>query len=173
MRRIYESGAVRRDDEDPFAPGEGGDRPQAMRSVDATAWSRRLLPAWVCHRAVSVDVESPDCVTGGAVPFVVTMRNVLPVPVVIETASARLWEWHVDGLTDASDVAEAFADDRRGVRFGRGETKRFRRRWNRHFRVGENEWEPAEPGEYTLGARLNVDGAEKRGLAGTTTVSLE
>jgi hypothetical protein len=173
MRRIYESGALYRDDEEPFAPGERDHTPQAMRSVDGTAWSRRLVPRWLRVRGLSVEVTAPDRVDGPAVPFVVTMSNALPVPVAVETRSPRLWEWHVDGLPRASEVAAPVADESRTVRFDRGETKRFRRRWDRRFRVTETEWEPAPPGEYAIGAGLNVDGAARHGLESETTVRVE
>jgi hypothetical protein len=175
MRRIYESGALHRDDEEPFAPGEREERPQAMRSVDGTAWSRRLLPRWVCLRALSVDVAAPDRVDGPAVPFVVTASNALPVPVTVETQSPRLWEWRVDGMARAShaDTIPEEPEEPRAVGFDRGETKRFRRRWDRTFRVSGAEWEPAPAGEYTIGAGLNVADAGENGLYGETTVLIE
>jgi hypothetical protein len=172
MRRIYESGAIHRDDDDAFAPGERESGPQAMRSIDGTAWSRRLVPRWVRLRALSVTVDAPDRVDGPAVPFVVTMSNALPIPVAVGTRSPRLWEWHVDDLPRASHV-ERPLEGSGTIRFDRGETKRFRRRWDRRFRVSETEWEPAPPGEYTLGAALNVAGAAERGLEDGTTVRID
>jgi hypothetical protein len=172
MRRIYESGALQRDDEEPFAPGERNHSPQALRSVDGTAWSRRLVPRSVRLYALSVAVDAPDRVDGPAVPFVVTMSNALPIPVAVETQSPRLWEWHVDGLPRASHV-DSVSGEPRTIRFDRGETKRFRRRWDRRFRVSETEWEPAPPGEYTLGAGLNVAGAAEHELENETTVRID
>ncbi len=174
MRRIYESGALRRDDEDPFAPDEREEQPQAMRSVDGAAWSRRLLPRWLRVRAISVDVTAPDRVEAGRpVPFVVRMSNALPTPVTLETRSPRLWEWHVDGLARASHVDDPAPDERGVIGFDRGERKRFRRQWDRMFRLSEREWEPAPPGAYTLGVGLNVENSEKQGLYSETTVRIE
>lgn len=171
MRRIYESGALRRDDEDPFAPD---DRPQAMRSVDGAAWSRRLLPRWLRVRAISVDVTTPDRVEAGShVPFVVTMSNTLPTPVALETRSPRLWEWYVDDLARASHVDDPAPDERGVIGFDRGERKRFRRQWDRMFRLSEREWERAPPGEYTIGVGLNVGNSEEQGLYSETTVRIE
>ena len=61
MRRIYESDALRRDDDDPHAPAERDDEGtiQALRSVPATALSDRLVPHALRRRFVSVDVETP------------------------------------------------------------------------------------------------------------------
>jgi hypothetical protein len=173
VRRIYESRALHRDDEEPFAPGERDGGPQAMRSVDGTAWSRRLLPRRLRLRALSVEVTAPDRVEGPAVPFVVELSNALPVPVTVETRSPRLWRWHVDDLPRASRVAEAAGGESRAIRFDRGETKRIRRRWDRRVRVSETEWEPAPPGEYTVGAGLNVAGAAEYGLEAETTVRID
>jgi hypothetical protein len=172
MRRIYESGALERDDESPFVPGGRDDvEPQAMRSVDATAWSRRLVPDWLRTRAVSVDIEAPTRVPADApVPFVVTMRNAAPFPVTVVTRSPKPWEWYVDGVPAASHVASDPPDEPRGFRFGRGETKRFRHRWDRTFQVADREWESADPGEYTISVRLNVAEADRKGLADETTV---
>jgi hypothetical protein len=176
MRRIYESSALVRDDDDPHAPSEG-DRetsPQAMRSIDGTAWSRRLVPNWLRYRAVSVDVSTPrrEFHPDETVPFRVTMENALPIPVTVAVESPVLWTWHVDGLREASHVPADPPDERRGFRFGRSERKVFTRRWRGSFRVAEDEWEPAEPGEYTVGAALNVPDAAGKGLAAETTVRL-
>lgn len=177
MRRIYESDAVSRDDDDPFSPGRERDRstrPQAMRWIDSTAWSRRLIPAWVRHRALSVSISTPrtEVPVGDPVHFTVTLRNALPVPLTVRTASPLLWQWDVDGHPEASHLEDAWNGDDSEWRFDRGERKRFSRRWQGMFRVAADEWRPAEAGEYAIGAGLTVDGAEEKGLYDRTTVRL-
>lgn len=177
MRRIYESGALRRDDDDQFSPSErgSGDRPQAMRWVDSTALSRRLLPDAVRDLAVSIEVSTPrtEYALDEWVPFRVTMRNSMPFPITFRTVSPIPWTWNVDGIREASRVSLRNPPDEPGeFRFGRGERKRFTKRWTQTFRVSEAEWEPVAPGEYTIGAGINVDTPSKRGLYDETTVRI-
>lgn len=177
MRRIYESSALRRDDDAPFTPNErdDADGPQAARSVPSTAISNALLPAWVRDRAISVDVSLPQSEfrIGDGVPFQVTMKNALPVPIVIATESAIEWTWNVDGHRDASHVPLHDPPDEAGsIRFDRGERKRIRKTWDGMFRVSTSEWEPATPGEYTIGAGLNVADSAAKGLYDDVTVTL-
>ncbi|MDL5363755.1 hypothetical protein [Halalkalicoccus sp. NIPERK01] len=167
MRRIYESEALHRDD-DRFTPAErrSGEL-QAMRSVNGTALSRRLVPYWLRHRAVSVEVSTPrtEYALGDPVPFRVTMRNSMPFPIALRTRSPRVWTWSVYGVTDASRVSLRDPPDEPGeFRFDRGERKRFTKRWEQAFRVSASEWERAGPGEFTIGAGLNVDDAKGKGL---------
>lgn len=153
--------------------GRGGDSPAAARSLDAAAWSDRLLPTWLRYRAVSVAVEVPDGASARAeIPFVVTMKNALPVPVTIPTESLRPWTWYVDGVPEASHV-DSVPSEASTIRFDRGERKRFRRRWDRLFRVSDDEWERAPAGEYTIAAGLSVPDAAERGLYGEATVTLD
>lgn len=174
MRRIYESGALRRDDEDPYRPGERDERaePQAMRTVPGGLASRLLVPRWLRFRALSVEVSTPrtEYDPGSPVPFAVEIENALPFPITVPTVSPVLWNWDVDGLTEASHVYREPPDEQRGFRFDRGERKRFTRRWPQAFRVSDSEWEPAEPGEYTIGAGLNVDDPDRSDLRDETTV---
>ncbi|MFB6224330.1 MAG: hypothetical protein ABEH86_11740 [Haloarcula sp.] len=175
MRRIYDSGALHRDDDEPQAPNERADgSPQAARSIDAGAWSDVLVPTWLRYWAVSVDIEVPQAEyqAGTEVPFVVTMKNALPIPITLPTNSPRLWTWYVDGVPEASHVDSVPSEDN-GIRFDRGERKRFRRRWDRMFRINDDEWEPAPAGEYTIGAGLSVADAAERGLYSETTISLK
>ena len=173
MRRIYDSGALHRDDDEPQAPSEHGAQPQAVRSIDGEVWSDRLLPTWLRYRAVSVDIEVPQrsYPAGTEVPFVVTMQNALPVPITLPTDSPRPWTWYVDGVPEASHVDSVPSEDG-SLQFDRGERKQFRRQWDRMFRVSDNEWEPAPAGEYTIGAGLSVADAAERGLYSETTVSV-
>ena len=176
MRRIYESRALHRDDDEHHAPGERDDyEPQAMRSVNGSAWSRRLVPNALRYRAISLTIETPgtDFHPDEPVPFRVTMKNSLPVPVTIATRSPVLWTWHVDGIEEAAHVPlQEPPDETGGLHFSRGETKQFTRRWRQSFKVSESEWEPADPGEYTLGAAVNVADADEKGLTAETTVRL-
>lgn len=177
MRRIYESEALHRDDEEQFTPSQRRSETtlQAMRSVNATVLSRRLLPGWLRHRAVSVEVATPskEFPLGATIPFRVTMANTMPFPVTFRTRSPILWTWEIDGATEAARVSIRDPPDEPGeFRFGRGERKRFEKRWEQLFRVSASEWEPVEPGEYTIGAGLNVDSAVEKGLYDETTVHI-
>ena len=177
MRRIYESNALRRDDDDPAVPNEldGSDHPQAMRSLNSSWLSRWLLPRRVRRWAVTVSLSTPrtEYPVGSSVPFSVTMKNTMPFPVSIPTVSPVLWTWRVDGLDEASRIPQ-YDPPRRGgrFRFDRGERKRFRKRWNGTFRVAEDEWAPAEPGEHTIGAGINVADGPGEGLSDETTIRL-
>ena len=177
MRRIYESGALHRDDDEPFTPAENdrAQEPQAFRSLPGTALSRLLLTDRLREWAISVDVSTPrtEYPVGSSIPFSVTMKNALPLPVTITTRSPVYWTWSVDGMTEASRVPLGDPpDEPREFRFGRGERKQFTRTWDGMVRISESEWEPADPGEYTIGVGLNVENAADRGLADETTVRL-
>jgi hypothetical protein len=177
MRRIYESDAVHRDDDEPGTPAERerDTEPQTIRWIDSSAWSRRLVPNWLRHRAISVSIETPETeyTVGDHVPFQVTMKNALPVPITVATRSPLLWTWAVDGAREAVriDTRDPPAEER-GFAFDRGERTRFRKRWDGMFQVDDHEWERAAPGEYTIGAGLNVDDAAEKGLYSETTVTL-
>lgn len=175
MRRIYESDALSRDDEESFVPGEREMEPQSFRWLDSAAWSDRLLPQGIARRAVSLRLEVPrtEFAQGERVPFAVTMKNRLPVPVTVETRSPVLWDWSVDGHTEASHVLRRDPPERVGrFQFGRGERKRFRKEWSGLFRISEREWEDAATGEHTIAARINVADAGTVGLADETTVRI-
>ncbi|WP_248516412.1 hypothetical protein [Salinarchaeum laminariae] len=164
MRRIYESSAIQRDDDDSFVPNERDVdvEPQAMRSIDGDLLSRHLIPYWLRYRAIAVDVSTQreEYSQGDPVTFAITLRNRFPFPVTIPTASRIAWTWSIDGLNEASEVATNHAPEQKhGFRFGRGERKRFTRTWEQSFRVGPRDWERAEPGEYTIRAGLNVEDA--------------
>lgn len=174
MRRIYESGALRRDDDDPFAPGEDVDvRPRAMRSVPGGLLSRLLVPHWLRYRAISVELSTPQSTfpVGSSVPLAVTLRNRLPIPITVPVESPVPWTWTVDGVPEGSRVLDR-PEEAAGFHFDRGETKRFERRWSGRFRVAADEWEPAAPGEHALGARLAVPDAAAKGLAAEESVEL-
>lgn len=177
MRRIYESSAVDRDDDDPFRPNnrEEKEEHQAMRTVPSTYLSRLLVPHRLRHWAIAVTVSTPrdEFTVGEDVPFAVTMKNKLPIPITLPVRSPIPWDWDVNGLVQASHVeVRNPPDEERGYRFGRGERKQHFRQWQGMFRVSESEWEPATAGEYTIGAGINIDDAAKKGLYDETTVTL-
>ncbi len=177
MRRLYESRALDRDDDDPFKPNERDERtqPRASRTLPASALSKRLVPERLRYRAVSLSVSVPKSVyaEGERVPITITMRNAAPFPVTLETQSPIRWTWHVDGYNEASHVWEAPDSGAREFRFDRGERKRFRRTWEQLFRVTEAEWREATPGEYVIGASINVEDPVDRGVSDRTTVRIE
>lgn len=178
MRRIYESEALRRDDDEPFSPRErdSDPKPQALRSVPSGFLSRLLFPKWLRCRALSVTVETPQSryPAGVGIPFQVTMKNSMPFPVTIPTASPILWTWAVDGLEEASAVTlQQPPDEQRGFHFDRGERKIFRKEWNQMFRLSRSEWEPAEPGEYVISVQINTADASNYNLVDETTVEIE
>lgn len=176
MRRIYESSALHRDDEEPLVPNNGDSgSPQAFRSLNAGALSRRIVPLRVCHWAISVDVSTAhsEYPVGQHVPFTVTMKNALPIPITIPLRSRIYWLWTVDGFPEASHVkTHDTTEDAGAFKFDRGERKQFTKYWNGKFQVDDAEWEDADPGEYAIGAELNVSNPGEKGLADETTVQL-
>jgi len=177
MRRIYDSDALHRDDEESHVPAERerGSRPQSFRSVGSAALSRWLLPGGVHRRAVSVTVSTPrtEFEVDEAVPFAVEMHNAMPFPVTIDTCSPVVWTWNVDGAEEATRVSDREPPSEPGrFQFDRGERKRFQRQWPQRFRVGGAEWEAAGPGAYTIGAGIDVEDPAGAGLYDETTVRI-
>jgi len=177
MRRIYESQAVSRDDEDPFLPGEREYfQPQAMRSINGSAWSNRLVPHWVRRRAISVSVETPQTVfeRGEPIPFRITFDNRFPIPVSIRTQSPIRWQWAIDDIPEAVEASLRDPPDETGaLHFKRGERITFQRQWSGRFQVSKREWEAATPGEYTLSVGINVKNPARAGLQDETTIRIE
>lgn len=177
MRRIYESNAISRDD-DHFTPSErsSASEPQAARTINGSAWSKRLVPHRLRRRAVSVRVSTPVTTVAPEtpIPFTVTMKNALPIPITIRTRSPIRWTWSVDDAPEASRTTRREPPDRPGeLHFDRGERRQFRRRWPQRFKVSDREWEPADPGEYTISAAINVDDPDRWGLSDETTIRIE
>ena len=177
MRRIYESSAIHRDDDDPFSPGEKqrAAEPQSFRSLPSRTLSELFVPQRLRDRAISVSIFSPDDEYDELtrVPFTVVLSNSMPFPITIVTESPLTWTWEVDGIEEASHVPLRDPNEDRGaLRFSRGETKVLNRTWDQTFRLSDDEWERAEPGEYTIGVRVNVDNAEKRRLEDQTTIRI-
>lgn len=168
MRRIYESEALRRDDEDPFVPNEG----EGHRGghVDWGNVSHALFPATLRPRAVTVSVETDREVYEPDEPvrFRVTFRNRLPVPVTLVTRSPRRWTWSLDGRPEASTVPSDSPTEPTRFEFVSGERKQFHRRWDQRVRESEREWRAADPGEHTLSARIDAVRGSDRLCAETT-----
>lgn len=172
MRRIYESDAISRDDDDPFAPAERDERSRS--AIDWEAASHALLPVRLRTLAISVRVETnadrydPDEPIGWRVTF----RNRLPFPVRLVTETPEPWTWSVDGIDHATTIERPIPDRKSTINFSRGERKVFERRWTPRIRVSESLWEPLEPGEHTLSVALNVENAADRGLTDETTFTI-
>lgn len=178
MRRIYESSALHRDDEDPFSPRERGkkEKPQAMRFVPSRLLSNLLIPESLRQLAITVSVQTPKNAypERTRIPFRVTMRNHMPFPISLRTDSPLVWSWNVDGVEEASHVPlRESLDDNGVIQFSRGERIVATRHWDQTFRLSETEWERAAPGEYTIGAGITRENATACGLYDQVTVSIE
>lgn len=176
MRDVFDTDAVRRDDSDPFVPGDEGSRGRRTRSAfDWRNVSHALMPTSLRDRAISVslrtnkrhyELEEP-------VIFRVTLANRIPFPVSLRTNSPVLWIWTVDGVERATHLTEGSPDEPGLLRFARSERKTFDRRWTQRIQSLEGRWRPVDRGEYELSARINVDDAADRGLADETTITIE
>jgi hypothetical protein len=130
----------------------------------------KLVPQSVARRALTIDVEVGHTAyeVGDDVPFRVTFRNRLPLPIVVQTPDRRLWGWTVDGELEASDESR-FADPGRetprSFTFRGGERRVVSRTWHGRFRrVGDDEptrWVDVEPGRHELGVFLAYDGGAR------------
>lgn len=174
MRRIYESEALDYDDEDPHAPRRTGDEDPGPRTIDWAAASHALLPQRLRRCAIDVDVETDRDVYAVDEPvnFEVRFVNRIPFPVSIPTDSPVRWTWSIDGLEEASRVAD-HPERADLLRFGRRERKVFRRNWPQRFRLSASEWEAADSGEHTLAVRVNATDAAGRGLTAETSFCIE
>lgn len=172
MRRIYESEALRRDDDDPFAPTEDDER--EYRSVNWRKASHAFMPARLRPWAIDVSIDTEKAVYAREEPvrFAVQFRNRLPVPVSLRTTSPVRWTWSVDGHDEASKVPASPPAEAALFNFDRSEHKTFSRRWEQRFRETEREWSLADPGEYTLGVRVNAARGTDQ-LSATTTIRIE
>lgn len=153
----------RRTEDDPTAP-------RATRSLDAASASHALLPRTLRRRALTVacttDREryAPD----DPVTLRVTVHNRLPIPLRLRTTAPVPWTWAVDGVDRASTVDD-LPRETDAVAFAARERKTFHTRWYQRFRVADDAWVAADPGEHTLSARLLLDDP----LVASTTVRIE
>ena len=173
MRRVYDSEALRRDDDDPFSPVED-DESASRNHVNWTNVSHALVPQFLRSRAIAVDVQTDkdSYEPGEEIHFGVTFNNRLPFPITIVTETPKPWEWSIDGNPEGSELPANHPEDRSAFRFSRRERKRFRRSWSGRVRVADDEWRVADRGEHTLSVGIDaVDGAER--LRAETTFRIE
>jgi hypothetical protein len=158
MRRIYESEAIQRDNDDPFVPGEDDESRSRSRSLNWDNASHAFMPNALRSRAIDVSVQTnaETYERDETVHFHVEFRNKYPVPVSLTTTTPVPWTWDIDGLEQASKVPDEMPDERGLFQFQRSERKTFSRRWTQRFQETKTEWSPAEPGEYRLTVRINA-----------------
>ena len=184
MRRIYDSDALYRDDEDPFAPSEQ-QRPRRStaflspgdnRTIDWAALSHAICPRWLRHRSLSVNIQTEKSTyeNGEPINFLVSVHNQLPLPLTVVTETPVRWRWFLDGQPEASEITVYDEPKTRQVyTFARNETKHYRKQWSQSIRTGKRKWEPVEPGEYTLSAAININDPQSNGLYAETTITIE
>ncbi|MFB6136289.1 MAG: hypothetical protein ABEJ04_05980 [Halobacteriaceae archaeon] len=174
MRRIYESEALRRDDDDPFVPGQDDGSRSRSRSLNWDNASHAFMPNALRSRAIDVTVQTNEEVyrRGETVHFHVAFRNRLPLPVALKTTTLTPWTWEIDGLEHASKTPDETPDEAGRFQFNRAERKTFSRRWTQRFQETENEWSSAPPGEYRLAVRINAAYGTDR-LQDSTTFRIE
>ena len=176
MPDVHDTGAVRRDEDDPFSPrGDDGRGRRSHAMFDWANVSHALMPTSLRDRAVAVGVETNKrrYALEEPVHFRVTLANRLPFPVALATTSPVLWSWSVDGVERATTRPESVPEERGLLRFGRSERKLFERRWSQRIRDEGGRWVPVQAGEYELAAWINVDDPDGRGLAASTSVVVE
>lgn len=177
MRRIYESGALRRGD-DPHEPTGEGDEIAGNRHTSMLNWSgvsRLLAPSALRDRAIAVGVETDreTYAPGEPVSIRVRMRNRLPFPIALRTPTPVRWDWSVDGVRRASRVDDCDPPDRaEHLTFARSETKAFARTWRQTIRTADGEWTEVEEGSYEIAAFVNVEDPAARGLRATTEIEI-
>jgi hypothetical protein len=137
----------------------------------------KFVPQSVVRRGLSVTVETDreTYARGEPVELTVSIQNGLPLPVVVETETRRLWGWTVDGELDASDERVYVGDDPGTLTFRAKERKVVSRTWDGRFkRVGTDgeptQWVEADPGVHEVGAFVAVPG---RRPADTTEIRIE
>ncbi|MFW5974117.1 MAG: hypothetical protein ACOCPZ_01895 [Natrialbaceae archaeon] len=172
MRRIYESSALSRDNDDPFSPRD--DKDDENRSINPVAASHALLPKAIRRRAVDVSVttDRTEYASGDPVAFRVTFRNRLPIPVSIPVSSPVPWHWAVDDRISARFTRPDEPDDGSLFTFGRSERKTFTRTWSQSWQVGERRWEPVETGGYEISVAVNTAIGGEQFLADTTRIEI-
>ncbi|MWV40949.1 hypothetical protein [Natrialba sp. INN-245] len=172
MRRIYDSRALERSEDDPFVPNAADE--SGSRTVDWAAFSHAFVPTAMRTRAISVTVSTDRdrYAPGDGVEIAVEFRNPLPVPIRLRTDSPNVWRWAVDGHDAASTIPRGVPERPSTFSFARGERKRFNRRWPQRLQIDDGEWETVGPGTYTIEAGVTRDDAADRGLTDRTTIEI-
>ncbi|EMA65698.1 hypothetical protein C461_13396 [Halorubrum aidingense JCM 13560] len=122
----------------------------------------RVVPQWLARRAVTIEVDTDRTTydAGDPVEITVRIRNRLPLPVEVVTATRRRWGWRVDDVLEATDEQRYLRDEPTAVAFRAGETKTATVTWNGHFRRkgpdGLDRSVPADRGEHTISVFLPV-----------------
>lgn len=184
MRRIYESDALHRDDDEPHSPsdltaGREASMVTANQNRSIINWakaSHALMPRRLRDRAIEVTVETDRAVYGPEQPVGIRIRfrNRIPFPIAIPTPTRRRWDWAVDGKARAaSEEYEPAPTDRSLLSFHRSETKVFKRIWHRRFRTAPDHWESASAGAHEISAFVAVENPAARGLQASTQIQLE
>lgn len=137
------------------------------------AWISGLVPQRLGLAALTVEVRAPETIhLGEPTAFQVVIRNRVPFPVVVSTATSRLWGWAVDGIDEGDNRGFTPPATQRQVKFGGRERKVFRGTWDGRIceeRNNEPVWVDA-PGDHTLTGYLAVDDAENHGLSAAVDV---
>ncbi|ELZ13819.1 hypothetical protein C479_03201 [Halovivax asiaticus JCM 14624] len=176
MRRIYESNALERET-GPFTPNErsDSDKGPSVPDDDDAGFLGTLIPNSISTRAIAIDISTPKEVytVGEPIHFSVEVYNRMPFGVSIQTPTPLLWKWEVDDYPNAAhaDLDDPPADTSQHTFSGDGR-KRFDKRWLQRFQRSKSEWERAEPGTYTLRARVNVPGSERAYHSSETDVEI-
>ncbi|RZV08543.1 hypothetical protein BDK88_2615 [Natrinema hispanicum] len=147
---------------------------ERTRTIDWAALSHAVTPQALRYPAIDVGVSTDKrrYEPGDPVDITITFRNRLPIPIRIRTDSPNYWYWTVDGLRSASQVPRAVPDRPAAFSFTRRERKRFQRQWHQRMQVSEDEWQPVDPGTYTLAVSLTRSDAAARGLIDHTTIEI-
>lgn len=183
MRRIYESDALHRDEDDPHSPSElKREEPKptvtANQNPSFVNWARAshaLLPVGLRNRAIAVTVETDQAVYAPEEPvgIRVRLRNRVPFPISLRTPTRRSWDWSVGGFArGAHKEFEPAPSEPSLLEFYRSETKTFTRTWHQRFRTGRDRWERADPGTYEVAGFVAVENPERRGLRAATEIEL-
>jgi len=144
------------------------------RTIDWEAFRDAVIPPTLRHWAIEVSVATDKYryEPGERVGVTITFRNRLPIPIRIRTDSPNYWYWTVDGFREASQVPRAVPDRPAAFSFARREVKRFTRQWHQRLQFSENEWQPVDPGTYTLAAEITRLDAVACGLADHTVIEI-
>jgi hypothetical protein len=128
----------------------------------------RVVPRAVARRAVDVTVstDAAEYAPDEPVAITVAIRNRLPVPVEVPTATRRQWGWAIDGVVEATDERRYVRGDESTLSLRAGETKRATATWNGRFRRTEDDGLDrsvrAERGAHTVSVFVPVSDAGER-----------